>query len=54
MKVKEYFEKVIFIIKELGDRDIEVSFYGNLGIVLERIGEYNKVKEYYEKLFVIK
>lgn len=50
IKAKEYLEKAISITKESGDRDLEASSHGNLGTVLERIGEYNKAKEHHEKV----
>ena len=53
VKAKEYYEKVLAISTEIGDRDGEGTSNGNLGYVFVSLGEYVKAKEYYEKALAI-
>ena len=48
-KAKEYFQKVLIITTEIGDRKKEASCYGNLGAVFHSLGQYDKAKEYRQK-----
>lgn len=45
-EVKDCFENVFLIIKEIGSWKIELLFYGGFGNVFFFIGDYVKVKEY--------
>ena len=54
LKAKEYIEKALAIIKEIGDRDDEATCYGDLGTVFLNLGEYDTAKEYLKKAIKIK
>ena len=48
-KAREYQEKALTIITEIGDRDIEATIYRNLGALFQSLGRYDKAREYQEK-----
>ena len=54
VKAEEYLQKALVITKEIGDKQGEASFYGNLGIVFRSLGEYVKAEEYLQKALVIR
>lgn len=41
VKAKEYHEKSLEIMRQIGDRDNEAACYGNLGSVFRALGEYD-------------
>ena len=53
VKAREYYEKALAISMEIGDKQGEGTWYGNLGTVFQSLGEYVKAKEYYEKALAI-
>ena len=52
-KAKEYLEKALAIIIQIGDKKGEASSYGNLGTVFQSLGQYDKAKEYHENALAI-
>ena len=52
-KAKEYYEKALPILIEIGDRRGEAEAYNNLGAVLLSLGECQRAEEYYEKALSI-
>ena len=52
-KAKEYYEKALVILVEIGDRQGEGRINGNLGNVSQFLGEYQKAKECCEKALAI-
>ena len=40
VKAKEYLEKALAIMKEIGDRKVEATCYGNLGNAFQDLSEY--------------
>jgi len=48
-KAKEFYEKALGIMRETGDRLLERSCCGKLGIVLRCLGEFAKAKKCHEK-----
>ena len=53
LEAKEFCERAITIMKEIGDRNGEAMAYGNLGIVFQSLSDYVKAKEYHEKSLAI-
>ena len=53
-KAREYQEKALAIIIEIGDRDGEATSYGNLGTFSQSLGHHDKALEYQEKVLTIK
>ena len=53
VEARKLYEKAISIARECGDRPGEAAAYGNLGVVLSSLGEYNKAKEYFWKALAI-
>lgn len=43
VKVKDYYEKVLIIYKEMGNGGGEVFCYGNFGVLFFFFGEYVEV-----------
>ncbi|PFX12924.1 Tetratricopeptide repeat protein 28 [Stylophora pistillata] len=52
-KTKEYLERALAIATEIGHREGEGTYYGNLGAVFQSLAEYRKAKEYHEKALAI-
>ena len=52
-KAKEYFYKALIITTEIGDREGERLWYGNLGTVFQSLGQYDMAKEYLKEALVI-
>ena len=52
-KAREYLEKALAITIEIGRKEEEASWYGNLGTVFRSLGQYDKAKEYIEKALAI-
>ena len=50
---RKSWEKGLEICRELGDKNCIGTFLGNIGVVYDDLGQYDKALEYYEKALVI-